>query len=53
MVAYAVAYKIAYTAGYIKLHLIFCEFFEEMGDNFLRKPEATSTTAMTTTKTFS
>ena len=29
MVAYAVACKIAYTAGYVKLHMIFSEFLRK------------------------
>ena len=34
MVAYAVAYKIAYTAGYIKLHMIFSEFLRKWETTF-------------------
>ena len=35
MVAYAVAYKIAYTAGYIKVHIIFSEFLRKWETTFL------------------
>jgi len=37
MVAYAVAYKIAYTAGYIKLHVIFIEFLRKWETTFFEE----------------
>ena len=44
MVAYAIAHEIAYTAAYIKLHMIFSEFLRKWETTFLRKWEATTTT---------